>query len=207
MLLLFGLFSVMAKAQKPFTEGIIIYKISIESLGNHTATGTYTCIIKGEQIRKELKMDNGYQDILLFDYSKNTVYSLQIRGDKKYAIQLSLGDFTSKQKKYLNFTLQDKPGNTKQIAGNNAQEAVIRYTDGSQADIYYIKDWYPQEAMTFDRFPGIKVFPLECSYTYNEGTMHFYAEKMELEPVESAAFHIPADYKMISYAEYKQAIK
>ena len=35
-------------------------------------------------------------------------------------------------------------------------------------------------------------------------TMTFEASKIEAQPVENAVFRIPADYKIISYNEYKE---
>lgn len=201
------LFFMAAIAQKPFTEGVIVYKVTIESPTASTArvSGTYICTIKDQQIKKEIKMNNGYQDVLIFNYGKKTVYSLQVKGDKKYAIQLKMDDFTKKQDKYRDFKLQDKEG-VKKIAGIPAREAAITYPDSTLADLYYTPEWYPTQSIIFEHLPDTKVFPLEFTYDAQKGRMHFQAESIMTKPVENSVFHIPADYKMISYDEYLQLL-
>src|SRR4051812_3107614 len=73
-------------AQKPFTEGTVVYRVKLESADKKVLKGIYTFTIKGSQIRKELKLNNGYQDIVILNCDNNTVYSIQNRNDKKYAI-------------------------------------------------------------------------------------------------------------------------
>lgn len=196
-----------ATAQKPLTEGVIVYKVTIESPAKGArVSGTYTCTIKDQQIKKEIKMNNGYQDVLLFNYGKKTAYSLQVKGDKKYAIQLKIDDFMKKQDKYRDFKLQDREGETKKIAGFTAKEATITYPDSTLADLYYTPDWYPTQSIIFEHLPGIEVLPLEFTYDSKKGAMHFLAESVMSKPVENSTFHIPSDFKIISYDEYLQLL-
>src|ERR1700744_2066145 len=88
LLLLFAGFY--GRAQKPFTEGTVVYKVTLEAADNKTFSGTYTFFIKGNQIRKEIKLNNGYQDVVLLNCGTNKVYSLQNKNGKKYAIELSM---------------------------------------------------------------------------------------------------------------------
>jgi len=205
---LFVLSCIHAMAQKPFTEGVIVYKIKLESPDQKMFTGTYTFTFKGPQIRKELKLDNGYQDIELFNVSAGQVYSLQNMNGKKYAIQLNMNDILKAQEKFAGYSVSNEEGNTKHIAGCAAYKANLSYKDGIASEVYYTKDWRPANTITFERFPDAKFLPLNYSYKDENGiSMHFEADKVSAGPVESSIFRIPPDYKMISNEEFKQLNK
>jgi len=195
-------------AQKIFTEGTIVYKVTLASAGQKEFTGLYTFTIKGSQIKKELKLSNGYQDIVLLNCGTSTIYSLQSRNNRKYAIQLSMNDAIKSQGKFTAFTIKNEEKNSKNISGFPADKGQINYADGSVAEVYYTKDWRPSQAITFERFPDAKFIPLYFTYTDEQGmVMTFEVKTIEAGPIENAVFRIPADYKMISYEEYKELTK
>ena len=196
-----------ARAQKPFTEGVIVFKVTLSSPDRKVFSGTYTFTFKETQIKKELKLDNGYQDIELINVGANTVYSLQNMNGKKYAIQLNISDIAKAQEKFAGYIINNEQGNGS-IAGCAAQKGNLTYRDGTVSEIYYTREWRPSQAMTFERFPDAKFLALNFSYKDTNGiTMNFAADKVSAGPVESALFRIPADYKMISNEEYKQLTK
>jgi hypothetical protein len=200
-----------AMGQKTLMEGTLTYNVTIESPAadgeKKEYKGTYTIIIKGGQIRKDFKLNGGYQDILIYNTDANTIYSLKSASDKKFAIQLSYDDFMEKQNQYKDFLMREEDGK-KKIAGYAAKVAKVAYRDGSSATIYYTSEWIPAAEYTFERFPGIKVLPLDFVITNPDGIdMHFHAEKIETKPVENAYFRLPSDYKIIKYSEYKQLNK
>jgi hypothetical protein len=197
-----------ANAQKLFAEGTATYKVKLESANNASYNGIYTFTIKGTQIRKELKLNNGYQDIIIINSANNTVYSLQDNNGKKYAIELSIADVKKNQEKYAGFTIKNETGNGKNISGSLIYKGNISYRDGSVADVYYIKEWQPVQSITFERFPDCKFFPTSFSYKDENNTrMYFDAEKIDAGPIDNGMFRIPADYKMISNTEYRQLSK
>ena len=194
-----------APAQKPFNEGTIVYKVSLSSADNKSFYGTYTFFIKANQVKKEIKLNNGYQDVVLLNCGTNKIYSLQNRNGKKYAIELNMPEMLKKQEKFNGFTVSNEINENKKIAGYPVYKANINYSDGTASPVYYTKEWNPAQTATFERFPNAKFFPLLFSYTNDDGMiMIFEAEKMEPGPIENAVFRIPPDYKMISYTEYKQ---
>ena len=199
------------KGQKQLVEGVIIYNVTIKSSGPAVNTaeynGTYTITVKGKQMRKEMKMSNGYDDVVVYDNNTNTVFSLKIVSGKKYAIQLDNDDYMNKIKKFEGYTLNEENEETKKIAGFNAHKATVKYSDGTSTDIYYTPEWTPANKWMIEHFPQIKYLPLSFAYNENEMVMHFKADKIEIIPVESSLFRIPADYKVISYYEYRQMNK
>jgi len=197
------------KAQKPFVEGSIVYTVNVETAvaGGADAkgyTGSYIVTMKGKQMRKELRMKNGYDDVLIFNFENNTVYSLKTVADKKFAIQLNMDDFVSKAKKYEGYTTS-KEDEEKKIAGVAAYKAEIGYRNGNTSVIFLTTEWRPENKIAFERFPDCKFLPLVFDYKNDNGSLfHFQAERVTASPVENAEFRIPADYKLISYSEYQQ---
>jgi hypothetical protein len=208
LILLTSVLSFRAEAQQTFVEGMIRYAVSIGPVSDSTGftehAGTYTVIVKGSQLRKELKMNTGYQNIIITNANTNTAYSLQSAGGQAYAIQLSMQDLKERQRLFEGFRLQEYPGKMT-IAGLPCEKATVTYKDGSKSSLYYTTTWQAPDMTLYDRFPGIKNIPLAFEYRNDDGIiMHFQAEKLEAVPVESALFRVPPEYKVISNAEYKQ---
>lgn len=194
-----------SRAQKPFTEGTLVYKVSLTSADNKSVSGTYTFFIKGNQVRKEIRLNNGYQDVVLLNCGSNKVYSLQNKNGKRYAIELSMQEMLKRQEKFDGFTLKNETADTKKIAGYPVYKANVSYSDGTSPEVYYTKEWHPTQPITFERFPNASFLPVYFSYTNEQGmVMTFEAEKIEPGPIENSMFRVPADYKMISYKEYKE---
>jgi len=196
-----------ATAQKPFTEGVIVYNVELVSPDNMSVKGVYTFSIKDAMIKKELVLENGYVDVTLLDSDDQTIYSLQNRGGKKYAIQLNMDETIKKQQHYKGFRIVDEVNSGKKLSGLDVFNARIVYPDGVRSDVSYTKEWRPAYAVTFNRFPDALFFPLNFYYNEAAGTMNFVATKMEACPVASSIFRIPAEYKIITYDVYLQLIK
>ena len=148
-LFLFLLIGIRAGAQKPFTEGVIIYNVTLESAEHKELKGVYIFTIKGGEIKKELKLNNGYQDIIILNCGTGTAYSLQSKYGRKYAIQLSMSDLIKKQEKFMGFTMNNEQANSRNIAGISAGKCNITYRDGSIIEVYYTKEWTPVQGITY----------------------------------------------------------
>lgn len=199
--------SLQVKAQQVFSEGHIIYDVTIDPPANQEGlqqySGTYTVTVKGKHIRRELNMDNGFNSVLLLNTEDNSAYSLKKAGDKYYAIELDPEDREKEQKRYRGFTLKEECCSIS-IAGMNTLKGTVLYTDGSSAEIYYSTDWQPVTGL-FDRFPAMQVMPLDFVYKGEDGLRtHFRATAMKSEPVENAAFRIPRNYRILSHKDYEE---
>ncbi len=197
-----------ATAQKPFAEGMLVYNVKLTSADNVSFSGVYTFLIKDGEIKKELKLDNGYHDVTLINCKKNSVYTLQSGNGKNYAIQLSMDDLLQTQEKFKGFSITDEQNTSKQLSGFDIYRGVVIYRDSVRSEILYATEWRPAQSVMFNRFPGAQFMPIRFSYKEESGiSMIFEAVKVEPGPVASSVFRIPADYKMISYEEYKQLSK
>ena len=144
----------LAEAQKPFAEGVMVYKVTLRTTENKTFTGTYTFTYKGSHIRKELKLNNGYQDVVLLDCGSNKAFSLQNENGKKYAIELSMDDMKKKQEKFTGFTIKNEQNNNSKIAGFAVYKGNIVYHDGTGVNVLYTKEYQPPFPVAFERFPN-----------------------------------------------------
>ncbi len=197
-----------AHAQKPFVEGAIAYKVKLEATDNKVYEGVYNFTFKGGRIRKELKLNNGYQDVLVINCTNNSAYSLQTRNGKKFAIQLNMAEIATRQKKFAGYTFNENRNIGKIIAGITVFKGEIVYPDGNRSVVYYTPDWYPDKSITFERFPDVRFMPLSFDYKDENGfIMHMEAEHVSVSPVENSVFNIPDDYRIISHQEYKQLSK
>jgi hypothetical protein len=194
-----------AQGQERFLEGTIVYKVSLTTTDNTTYTGQYTLTFKGGNIRKELKLNNGYNIIVLVNTNKNTVISLESAAGKKYAVQTDYSKMLSGQDKFKGFNLKQEGNGGKTVAGLKANRGVVTYKDGSQMDMYYTSAYKPDKGITYDRFPDAEFIPLLYTYTDEKGyKMKFEADAVNLSPVENSLFQIPGDYKLVSRSELKQ---
>jgi len=191
------------RAQSQFIEGYVLYKVSIIRPSDSAVyEGTYKIIAKGRQLRKELKIGNNYDDVMIYNYNNNTVYSLHTASDKRFAVQLDLAELNKKLEKYSNYKIQlgEKTG---KIAGYDASKAKVQY-EHDTVEVSFANDVLLDNNKFFDRFPGFKNLLLSFDYLSGDGTrMHFEADEIHETPVENANFRVPQDLKIISYKEYK----
>jgi hypothetical protein len=196
-----------ALAQKSFTEGVIIYKVKMVPDQAKFKAGTFTLTIKGEQLKKEMKMD-GLDYVMVMDCSSQKGFSLQNRNGKKYAIELTMQDMLKDQEKFQRYSVITERNENKKIAGYMVFSGDLLYKDGTNVTVNYSKEWKPALAIAFERFPDADFLPLDFSYNDLSGIgMRFEAENIIPGPVENAVFRVPAEYKIISYQEYKALSK
>jgi hypothetical protein len=194
-------------AQKPFAEGVITYHVRLESPEHKVFTGTYIYTIKGQHLKRELKLNNGFEDVNLVNANDHTSYSLHTINGVKYAIQLNMEDVTRKQAKFAGYSVTGEEANGT-LGGVKASRAVMTYKDGSGGEVAYTRDWFVSIPTAFERFPEAHFIPLNYDYVDENGiSMRFEALKVDPRPVENAVFRMPAGYKIISYQEYQQLSK
>ncbi len=203
------LWCTVAAAQEPFTEGCIVYTVTMDPGESHTGitshSGTYRIYIRNRMIRKELELDNGYRHILIWDGSKRTGYSLQTTAGRQYAVQLTRDDVEAPSKRYRKFTLTDLREEKRSIAGYTCQPATVNYTDGTKANLCYTKDRKLSEPLMYDWLPGISFLPLSFEIKNETGIlMRFHSDYLLAAPMERSLFRVPEGYHIISNEEYKR---
>lgn len=196
-----------ASAQEVFNEGIIKYNVTISPPANMEGLkeyyGTYTVTIKGNNIRKELKMDNGYEDIVIDESSAEKQYSVKNINGKHYAIEINKRVLAEKRSQWSNYKITEK-NSLKKIAGTEGKLGTITFKNGETIDLYYA-DKINTHHEIFEYFHDLKYLPLQFSFSNKDGMrMHFEAKEVVEKPVENIIYRIPANYKIISWEEYKK---
>lgn len=190
-----------------FSEGKVVFDITLDppdnSEGLRQHKGSYTILVKGNMIRKELVLDNGFRDINIYNADSKAAYSLRSLGSKYYAIELDMNELEEEYDKWRGGVIKDNNG-SKKILDINAQKATITYKQGNTCDFYYSTNWKPVDAM-FNYFPDIEVMPMSFVITNGKGmNMYFEAQSIKIKAIESAHFKIPKNYKIVTTDEYKQ---
>ncbi len=198
-----------AAAQESFTEGCIVYTVTMDpgesSAGITSHSGTYRIYIRNRMIRKELELDNGYRYVLIWDGSKRMGYSLQTTAGKQYAVQLTREDMEAPLKKYRKFTITDLREEKRSIAGHACQPATVRYTDGTTAHLCYTKERKLSEPLMYEWLPGISSLPLSFEIKNEAGIlMRFHSDYLLAAPMERSLFRVPEGFHIISNEEYKR---
>lgn len=193
------------RAQTLFSEGILTYRVTItppqnaENFNRHS--GTYVIMIKGRGLRKELQMENGFGNVML--YLPKKTYALREVGDKYIAIEISQEKQNEKNAEYQGFTLEKGKGK-KNIAGFEGEKGKVKYKNGNTADIIYSTETAIAD-FVFDRFPGIKMLPLDFDVTNDDGSvMHFTLTTAEQKTLEHSLFALPPDSRIMTPEEYQQ---
>ncbi|RYY19404.1 MAG: hypothetical protein EOO04_22095 [Chitinophagaceae bacterium] len=194
-----------ADAQQLLSEGVITYKLTManpQAPGEKT-TGTYTIYIKGNLVRKDLSLSNGFRSTIIINGSNNTAVSLQSKNGRNLALQLDFASLLEKKRKYLGYRVQEgQPAAT--FASCDGNSYHVTYKDGTTTTVVLCDKW-TLEADAFDRLPGVRQVPLTFELINDNGSvMYFQATEIQSKPIESSTFRIPSDYTLISASEYKE---
>lgn len=204
-LLLFAfifIFNTIVNAQKEMTEGNIQYNIYVNN--SQTPEGTYIISVKGGNIKRMLSMNNGYNNVTIYNVKTGKTLSLNENNQQKYALEMNQEEVSEKNKKFNNATFKNT-NEKKVIAGYNCVSAIVQYNNNDNVQIFYSNELLPPSQNFNAMFPGLKGIALEYEVKNNNNTsMKFVASKIDLSPVDSKIFNIPTDYKIVTKTELEQ---
>lgn len=190
-------------AQKVLVEGTVVYKATLNNPDGSSKDGTYTITVKNKQVRKDLKIGNDFNNVTVLD-EQGKSYILRSVNEKNFAVEMTGADFTQRNEKYYGAEVKEE-SDKRQIAGLQAQKATVKYKDGSSTVVYFTRDWISEMPYTFERFRGLKGFPLAFDYKNDQGAViKFEAISFTESVVENTNFKVPAGYTLISNEEYRR---
>jgi hypothetical protein len=202
LLFAFVLFTAEAAAPKLFSEGIIKYDVYINA--STKPDGIYVVSVKGSQIKRELAMNSGYNNVTIYNSKTGNMLSLDMSNDMKYALEMSPEEIKEKNKRFEGAVITPLD-DTKKIAGYRCVSSKVTYTNSASATFYYTTELLPQNENINTMFPSLQGIPLEYEIkNANSINMRFVATVVDIQSVESAVFAIPADYKIVSKAELEK---
>lgn len=188
-----------APCQKIFSEGVIRYDVFLNQADK--PEGIYVVTVKNGFTKRELSMQNGFNNIVLFNHKTGVSTSLNLDQDTKYALQLTPAEVKEKNKKFEGATFT--PGQEKKkIAGYSCLSSTVKYKEGDGANFFYSPDLLPPHESFNTMFPGLQGIPLAYEMKTSETTtIHFVAKAVETRTVDLSVFDIPADYKIVTRQE------
>lgn len=216
LLLLLVVFQFSAFAQQKLAEGIITYKVTItgkvptpanEPSLTETKSGTMSIYIKDDNLRQDIRLEDGYMHSRISNYTTGKDVILQTINTVRYAIEVSLSDQHKKNQAFYNAVMQPGKGK-KQLGGFEAREGTLRYKDGSVFSLYFIDAYTMAHPDIFDRTPELSGIPAEFDLPMSNGfTTHFELSNISMEPVGNHIFRIPEGYRIISKKEYERLLR
>jgi len=186
-------------SQKIFSEGIIKYDVFVN--GTDNPDGVYILTVKNGFTRRELAMNSGYNNIIIYNTKTGITTSLNMDAGNKYALEMSAAEVMQKNKSFEKAVFV--PGTEKkQLAGHLSTRSAVTYTNGDKAVFFYTGDLLPPNDSFNTMFPGLKGIPLEYEIkSANNMMIRFVATTVETKSIDVKLFDIPKDYKIVTKKE------
>lgn len=198
-----------SNGQKNFTEGTLVYNISVETgsaepkMADMLDGATTTVYLKGNQSRTEMISGLGSEATIYNATTGNGVILKDYSG-QKLMITLAPQEWEKNNKKYEGITFENT-GETAEIAGFNCKKATAKLKDGSTFTVYYTADVNISNKdydYQFKTLPGLAV-----QYEMQTGKMKFKftLSKINYSGVPVSKFEIPkSGYRVLTYDETKK---
>ncbi len=196
-------------AAKRISEGIIYYSITVQTEKTAIAPleiidgGTQTVFLKGYMSRFEISNKVGTQATIV-DGKSGNVKLLKTLGTHNYLIEMSAADWKDANNKYQNVAF-DFFDEYKIIAGFNCQKAVAKFSDGTNATVFFTREIIAENRdfeFAYKSLPGLA---MEYETVFGNKKVIFSVSKISYNIVPTAKFELPkTGYRILTYAESKQ---
>ena len=204
--LCFSITSFCSYAQKQFSEGSLVYSISIESGKTETPVvnslngAELTLFLKPYASRSEMKSSLGIESTV-YDNRSASGYILKEYSGQKLMITLTKENWINRNKKFEGIVFETS-AETKTISGYNCSKATAKLKDGSLITVYYtpsVSINNKEYNLVFKNLPGLPV-----QYEFGMGKMKFtyLLASINWSPLPISKFEIPkSGFRVISYDE------
>lgn len=189
------------QAQKSFSEGVIKYDVFVND--NAIPDGIYVITLKGGFIKRELAMNNGFNNITIYNQKTGKTLSLNIKDDTRYALEISEAELKEKNKRYQQAVFTPI-SLTKKIVGYACKGTEVTYQNADKVKLFYTPDLVPINETFNTMFPGLQGIPLSYETIAGPNVMRFVAALIEVKPIDSKVFAIPDTYKIVTQEELSQ---
>lgn len=202
--------------QEKLSEGVLTYALTIsgkvptpanEPALTETKSGTLLIYVKDNYVRQDIKLEDGYTYSRISNYTTDKDIILQTINTTRYAIEVGMKD---ERKKTMHFTdaILETGRNRKKIGDFDAQEATLKYKNGSSFQLYYVDQYVLAHPEVFERSPELKGIPAQFDIPGSNGfNTHFELKTLNREPVSNSVFQVPEGYRIISRKEYEKLMR
>lgn len=207
MLVLGTMMPVSLRAQRIFSQGLILYDVKVEEPVNaHSkqddpfSGSKMELMVTDKMTRMDLLLGTGDR-VVYSNIADTTAVALINRGPDKYLIRMSKSEVEKELENYKDMDFQDAHA-SRQIAGFNCHKAVGKTRDGNTITVYYATDLVPESPAYFPDFPRLKGVPLQFETKSGGLKMTMTATQVDLSPLPVSQFDIPTSgYKEITQTE------
>lgn len=192
------------QAQKPLTEGKVVFAISYPDMEMDAQMMAMmptesSVFFKGAMSRTELNMGMGISSSSIMNSKTGEIIALTDMMGSKSAMKMTADDIKKSKE------TPDKPvitltTETKTIVGYNCKKAIVKSGETSSLEVFYTDKISSSTAAALD-WKEIKGFPMEYYLDQNGLKMKFTAKSVSPEKVSDDLFLIPKDYKLVTQEE------
>ncbi|MGE5106045.1 MAG: hypothetical protein ACM3H8_00745 [Sphingobacteriales bacterium] len=198
--------TVLANAQKQFTEGTIVYDVTVKTGSNEPQSAdlldgaTQKVFLKGNMSRTEMTSLLG-SSTTIHDAKNGTAIRLNEYGDQKIMTKLTKENFIESNKKYAGVVFE-KSAEVKTIAGYKCNKATGKLKDGTTFTVFYTTELIPMNKEYDLQFKGLPGLALEYEATLGGLQVTFTASKINFDIVPASRFDAPkSGYREMTYEE------
>jgi hypothetical protein len=194
-LLCFSLIQLGAGAQTIINEGKIIYDVYITN-NLDEQKGQLIITIKNNKLKREMKMNNGYTNTILFDASTGQSNVYNDMNGNKFAKVVSKADVLLQNQKFAKATYIADAA-TKMIINKTCNAVNIAYADGNKNTVYYATDYRVGIPEFYSMFPELKGIPMQYEVVTNSNKIVLVAKSVEQIPIDALEIASPTGYKLL----------
>lgn len=197
-----------SNAQQSFIEGVLTYSVKITKnsaeQAKQKANGVLYIKLKGGSIIKELKLESGFNNTMLYNSSRKLNYSFRNIGNQGYAIQLNPNQLEQKLNDCKDLNVEVLPSDTRTIKNFKTEKAKLYCNNTKPIIVYYTKEWKINNQYLFENFPLFNYLPLAFEINEEDGSsFKFELKEIEAKPMDNSTFEVPQGFKVISQEEFK----
>lgn len=197
-------------------EGIVEYDITYVSTDSNNTMlevmpSEMICYYKGDKTKLTMSGAMGLFKLSVVTSleQQNSVQMVKILNKKMKHTSLSkeeIEKFLAKEFKVLDIK---KSGNSKKIAGLEADEFILKINDGTEREILF----YSADSLKFDKpywcspFPEVDNILLEYYFSKYDIKMKLTASKITRRKLSNSEFDIPEDYTEVSQEELDEMLQ
>jgi GLPGLI family protein len=205
---LFIFLSTSVTAQKTFTDGTLVYNMSVETgsgqpkMADMLDGATTTIYLKGNDSRSELVSSLG-REATIYDAVTEKGVILKDYSGQKLMITLTPQNWQENNKKYEGITFTNT-GETANIAGFNCKKAIAKLKNGTTFTVFYTTDVIPANKSYDAQFTTLPGLPVQYEMQSGKMKFKFTLASISYNSVPASKFEIPkSGYRVLTYEETK----
>ena len=191
-------------AQKRFSEGSIVFKVSTFVDGVKIAEdATAIHMTKGGHVRSEIISSLG-KTITIFDTREGKGAVLRELGSQKILIPLNRRNWAETNAKFQDLAYAFSE-DSKELIGFMCTRATAILKDSTVIGVFYTKEISTENPEVDSQFGSLPGMALEFSYTKGNTIVVYTATAINFDPVPIQKFDVPnSGYRVLSYEESKK---